>query len=245
MFSNGKDQFIVINKSFVHENKFEAQLLNYKGAYTSTVILQFNPEIVLFNSKRAVFIKNGRIYVWDFSKNRENKRLEGSETKFFFFDLRNPTKILDLSANWEINLNESQKEGEEDKDIYEPKIESIDISENNLYLCNQKGFIKRFSLLNFVEQTPIMLKERPNRFYISSNENYIALIDQGRNLSIMQISEDSEMQNLYEDQDVWRFFWSTNDKEFFYNSKNLVYELDLDKLNKEHPKKSKKKKRKT
>ena len=62
---------------------------------------------MLFKSKRAVFIKNGRIYVWDFSKNRENKRLEGSETKFFFFDLRNPTKILDLSANWEINLNES------------------------------------------------------------------------------------------------------------------------------------------
>lgn len=108
--------------------------------------------------------------------------------------------------------------------LYESYIESIYLSSNLLYLCNDKGFIRRFSCKNFQETTPIMLNVRPMKIYVTPSDSYLAIIDFEKNLKILQISEDKgEHKEVFTENEVWDFHWGQSGTEYFYLKRDKIF----------------------
>ena len=221
--SNSSDKVVIISESFVFKDNYEVKLINQNGAIIDSIILILKPEKIVFDEKRCVFYNSGKLFVWDFSKSLKNlnSNVSGiSSSKLFFLDLNDSSTIIDLTHNWKIEIKESK---------YDNVIESIDLANNNLYLCNEKGFIRIFSLVNFVEGNPIMLKYRPNKILVNKNESYIAIIDFEKNLRIQSV-DNLKKKEIYFIEEVWDFFWSKNGDDFYFIKKNEVHEKNIENI---------------
>ena len=201
-------------------NCYELNLLDHNGFLISGKTIPFFPHLVSIGNKRVVISYFNYLLVWDFSTLVDQNTKSHLKThKFFLIDIHNESTVNNITNEKEIvfkNINESEI------------VESICLTENFIFICDTKGFVKKYSVGDFSNTNVLILKTKPIFLKVSPNEQLMAVIDFYGHMTIYDIKKNTNEAVVFETKEVWSFFWNDHSLNCCYMSKNRAYELNLD-----------------
>lgn len=218
LHGDNKSQLLVICHSH-KANQYDYNILDHNGLIITNKTFPFYPQSVSLKDNVMVASYFNNLVVWDYRQLLDSSSKSTiKSSKILVVDTLNDKEVNDFSSVGEISfskLSESEL------------IENIDVTESSIFTCNDKGFVRRYNFGSYAAVTPIILKHKATKIFVSPSERYLALIDNNNMLYIYDISIDDRQVSIFEYKEVWSFYWNFTSSGFCFMSKNRVYEVHM------------------
>ena len=220
LHGDNKGQLLVICQSHKAQ-QYDYNILDHNGLVISSKTFPFYPHCVCLKDNVMVASYFNNLIVWDYRFIlNPNSKSSIKNSKTLVIDTYNDKEVHDFSGNLDIALS---------KVVETELIENINLTDNSIFTCNDKGFVRRYNFSSYAAVTPIILKHRTVKLFVSPDEKYVALIDTNNMLYIYDITIDDKQHMVFEHKEVWAFYWNFTSVNFCFVSKNRIYDVDLTK----------------